>query len=78
MGLGRLLIIVIIIWLGYLLYKRIIASSAQKKKPRHPSIKNTVRCAHCQLHIPEHEALFHNGRYYCSQQHLELDKRDKE
>ena len=77
MGLGKLLTVLILVWLGYLLYKRLIAPTGKNKKPRNKTIENTVRCAHCQLHIPEHEALFHDGRYYCSQQHLELDKHDK-
>jgi uncharacterized protein len=77
MGLGRLLTIVILIWLGYLLYKRLIAPTRKNKKSHSKSIENTVRCAYCQLHIPEQEAVSRAGRHYCSQQHLELDKHDQ-
>ena len=78
MGLGRLLTILILVWLGYLVYRRFISTSSKHKKSGTRSVEKTVRCAHCQLHIPEQEALSRNGRYYCSQEHLELDKNDNE
>lgn len=74
MGIGRLLTIVILVWLGYLLYKRFIASSNKNKTRHKDTVEKTVRCAYCQLHIPEREAISRAGRYYCSQQHLDLDE----
>ncbi len=38
------------------------------------AITNAVRCAHCDLHLPQQEALERGGRYYCSQEHLRLDQ----
>ncbi len=38
------------------------------------AITDAVRCAHCQLHLPRQEALEQSGRYYCSQEHLRLDR----
>jgi uncharacterized protein len=74
MGFGRLLTILIIIGLGYYFYKRFIAGTKKPKPPAEKSVEKAVRCTYCQLHIPEHEAISHHGRYYCSQQHLELDR----
>jgi len=77
MGFGRLLTILILIGLGYLLYKRFIAAPKSSQKSVKKDVEKTVRCAHCQLHIPINEAVSRNGRYYCSQQHLELDQQHK-
>ena len=77
MGLGKLLTFLILFGLGYMLYKRYIAGSKNSIKRPKDVVEKTVRCAHCQLHIPEHEAISRNGRYYCSQQHLELDQQNK-
>ena len=74
MGIVRLITIALIIYLAIILYKR-WAASQQKNVPRQKKINaNMVRCEICQLHVPENEALQHNGRYYCSQKHLEQDK----
>lgn len=76
MGLGRLLLIVLLAGLAYLVYQRYIRKLIDRHKdPQHDKkkINKTVRCQHCQLHLPEHEAIQHHGRYYCSQEHLEKD-----
>lgn len=78
MGLFRLLIILAIAFLAYRLFRtwqRSIARSSQGPKPKtNKQVENVVRCHHCQLHIPEAEAIQQNGRYYCSQQHLQQDQ----
>ncbi len=75
MGLGRIITILFFVWLGYFLYRRYIRGYVekreQKKSSQQKSIENTVRCAHCDLHLPEHEAIRQNGRYYCSQEHAD-------
>ena len=34
-----------------------------------------VQCSHCSMYIPEQEAVRHEGRWYCSQEHLEADRK---
>ena len=74
MGLFRLLILLAIAWLAYRLFRAWQRSLQQPKAKSRPQVENVVRCHTCQLHIPETEAIEKNGRYYCSQQHLQQDQ----
>jgi len=78
MGLFRLLIILAIAFLAYRLFRswqRSIARSSKTPKSKaSKQVENVVRCHHCDLHIPEAEAIQQNGRYYCSQKHLQQDQ----
>ncbi len=80
MGLFRLLAILFVAWLIYALIKRYVAQKqirTRKKTPKNRSVEKMVRCQTCQLHIPEQEAICKDGRYYCSQAHLEADSQNK-
>jgi len=70
MNLIRLLVIALIIYLVFQMFKR---WAANKNNQPSKKLKETkmVRCEVCQLHIPEDEALQKNGIFYCSQEHLE-------
>ncbi|MFO7603260.1 MAG: PP0621 family protein [Gammaproteobacteria bacterium] len=80
MGLFRLLIILALAYLAYRLYLAWRRSSPQAGRPSkgkargRPQVENIVRCEVCQLHIPESEAIEDDGRYYCSQKHLQQDQ----
>ena len=73
MGLIRIIVIALIIYLLIQIFKRWAAN----KKSASPNLEDTkmVRCKVCQLHIPENEALQQAGDFYCSQEHLE-EKQD--
>lgn len=70
----RLLFWIALIAIGIWLWRR-------KNKPANSGSQqadNTqvmVRCAQCNLHVPQREALQRSGNWYCSQQHLELGPR---
>lgn len=34
-----------------------------------PAPEDTVRCAHCGLHLPRVESVSSGGRHFCSEQH---------
>ncbi len=36
-----------------------------------PRIRNMIPCDYCGLHVPEDEALKHEGRYYCCKEHVQ-------
>jgi len=76
MGLIRLVVILVIVWLVYSITRRWIASLEQKKeqkKQQRPSrISTMVSCAHCGLHVPQDDALQAQGKYYCSDEHKRL------
>lgn len=71
--------ILILIAIGLLLY--VIISNFVRKQKRlnnenksEQNAEKMVKCHHCGLHILEQEALQSNGKYYCSQDHLEADQ----
>lgn len=67
---GRTLFILIAVAIIVLVARRLW------HKPREPVQRqlksgNMVQCTDCGVYLPESEALQRNGRYYCSQAHLE-------
>lgn len=75
MGLLRLLLFIFIAWLIWWLLKPLFGTGT-KSVPRgkRPQVENMVRCAHCGLNLPVHEAIHEGDRYYCSEEHLRLDR----
>lgn len=63
-------LIAIAIWLW-----RRINNPTPRASQRSDSTQAMVRCAHCDLHVLQREALEHAGQWYCSQQHLEMGPR---
>ncbi len=79
MNLLRLLILAAVVLIGY----RLISSALQRRRiareresaARLDERSPSVRCAHCGLNLPRSEALFKDGRPYCSAEHRELGER---
>ena len=69
MGLIRIIVIGLIIYLLFHIIKRWMAN--KNSAPSKLEEKQMVQCKVCQLHIPEEEALQKDGQFFCSQEHLE-------
>lgn len=76
MGLFRLLILVALLATAYWLWRRL--SRPRRPAAERPAAQPMVRCAHCRLHIPREQGLQQDDRWYCSQAHLEQDRRERE
>ena len=67
MGLARLIVLALAIWVVLYLLRRLL------KPPASPTpegvAKDMVRCARCGLHLPKAEAISDHGKYYCCQEH---------
>jgi len=68
MGIVKLIILAMVIFLGFSLFKKF-------RKPvnhtdQQPSTNKMVACSVCKTHIPENEAIIHNGKVYCSKEHM--------
>jgi len=82
MGIGRIIILGIIIWFVWFAFKRLNSSiaiqrskkNAEKKKKEAADAVETVtvirQCEFCSIHVPEDEAIKQNGLYYCCQAHV--------
>jgi len=66
----RFILIFIALTVIAMVLKRLWQTSGPAKKSQLPSNK-MVQCAHCGLYTPEQEAIGHDGKYYCSQTHLD-------
>lgn len=70
MGLIRLLIYIFLIWLAINFFKRLLHSPSPTRKKKKPKqIESFVACHKCGLHIPQEEAIEHEGQYYCCKAH---------
>ncbi len=64
MGIVKLLILALLIWLGFVVFKKLRrpASSLSGEASKH----KMLACSRCQTHVPENEAIIHNNKVYCS------------
>lgn len=71
MNLIRLLVIILVIYLLYRLFKTRVEAYLQndRKKPGEKKLQNMVRCDRCGLHLPEDEAIQQGTKYFCCEQH---------
>lgn len=72
MTLIRILIIALVVWLLLRMIKNWANRNPSGQKGNKAQIETVVRCQHCGLHIPKHEAVETDNQYYCSQEHLRL------
>ena len=69
MGLIRLIIIVIIGWLLFRLYRRWQQRLENKQTGAGEKIDTMVKCAECGVHLPKQNALENNGQFFCCEEH---------
>ena len=71
----RIIIFLILGWLAYRLVRRLTQSESVNdvSKPSKLDKEEMVPCDVCGLHVPQNEALNHDGKVYCSTAHLESD-----
>lgn len=69
----RILAIGLILWLSWKAYKALakIGNSSSGQGQPQQSAEVIYPCAFCGTHISEKRALTHNGKFFCSQEHLE-------
>ena len=69
MGILKLIVVVLVVWLGFSLFKKIRKPSV--KTDAKSSSSKMLACSVCKTHIPENEAIIQDGKVYCSKEHLE-------
>jgi len=69
MGLIRIIIIALIVYLVIQIFKRWAANKNIQTVQKNEQQKLMVKCDVCQLHIPKNEALEKDGKYFCNQEH---------
>lgn len=69
----RLIVMGVIFWIGWKVYK-VLSKPADDNKPTPTNSADEeaiLPCEICGIHISEKRALTHNGKYYCSKEHLD-------
>lgn len=69
MGISRLVILALLALAAWWLWKKVKALSADQSSERLSRTTAMVRCQHCQLHLPQPEAVRYQNRWYCSDAH---------
>jgi uncharacterized protein len=69
----RLTLLLIIGWLVWRFLSRALSDDSKSPPAKRQSSASAdmVACVHCGLHIPRDEALYRDGKPYCSREHLE-------
>ncbi|MGB0846040.1 MAG: PP0621 family protein [Thiolinea sp.] len=81
---SRLLFLLVLLVVGYLLVKSWQRKLDEAKKSNKKNgfgrlIKKSqiVKCEHCELHVPEAEAVIHGGKHFCSLEHAQQAQLEK-
>lgn len=75
MGIGRVLVLGLAIWLIWFVFKRLkstavsIKSQKQQATKASDDVSNIKQCAVCSVHVPENEAIKKGDLFYCSEAH---------
>lgn len=76
----KLIFLVLIVWLVITITKRMLANPDSTKPNNSPAAENDVshhhaesmvQCNTCQVHLPRSEAFLVDGKFYCSQAHID-------
>lgn len=71
----RLVAVALVVWLAFLMLRRLLTPLNRPRKSGPGTPKNMVRCAQCGLHLPEAEAIAYQDRHYCCAEHRRLHTR---
>ena len=69
MGLIRVLLILLLLWVIWMLIRRTLTALRPPSRPEPGEGERMVRCLHCGVHVPEREAIWREERAFCSDRH---------
>ncbi|NLY17078.1 MAG: hypothetical protein GXZ05_12000 [Gammaproteobacteria bacterium] len=71
MGISRLIILALLALAGWWLWKKTRALTQSGASRADATSTAMVCCQHCQLHLPQPDAVQHQNRWYCCQAHAQ-------
>ena len=69
MGLIRLIILAVVIWLIWRMIKNYQVKQARRQKKKQVNRDKIVKCSFCSVHVPMHDAIQQQDEYFCSAEH---------
>lgn len=73
MGITKLIVLGLLIWVGFRIYRLFQRRQSQQAQPKQIS-GNLVQCAACGVHLPKETAQAENGRFYCPPDSLDCKR----
>jgi uncharacterized protein len=70
----RLFLLALVIWLAWRFVQGLLKPPKTHSVTRGSESTDMVACAHCGLHVPRDEAVFHHSTPYCCQAHADADR----
>ncbi len=75
----RLLLLFLIVWfLFWLLKKQFSEDAPVKSENKKESLEDMLVCSYCGTHVPESLGIKSADKFYCCQQHVDLDQQKKD
>ncbi len=68
------LVVAIVAWFGRR-SRNVTSDRGSARGGRPPQLQAMVSCAHCGVHLPQHDAVLRLGHAYCSPAHAEAGPR---
>ena len=67
---SKLLLILVVVIVGVLMWRAAATRGRkQERPPEPPPVQTMVRCAECEVHLPESDAVALEGRHFCTEAH---------
>ena len=71
----RLLILFAIVWfLIWFIRKQFSTDAGQTPPDSEQNAEDMVQCEYCGIHVPRSLASRHQGKFYCKDDHIDLDR----
>jgi len=78
MGLIRFILIVSLIWLVFVLIKKLRQQGQgghEHRQKKSVIKKQMVQCAYCSIYVPKEDALQKNDNYFCCPDHMQIEQK---
>lgn len=67
-----LIVIGFVVWGLIRAYQRSLSDSSTPSSQK--AVETMVKCAHCAVNLPRSEAIYSDGKFYCTPEHQKLGK----
>lgn len=75
----RLLLLFLIVWfLIWIVKKQISDSNQSRPNLKNPQSEDMIACSYCGTHVPKSLGVELDGKFYCCQEHSEIDSNQSE
>lgn len=70
---AKVLLLIIFGAVVYKMFRSYKNMLTERDAPKDPKLEDMVRCARCGVYVPRSESFLSQEKYYCSEEHLNVD-----